>query len=457
MRGPLQPQQKRENKDMTRILLAGALIVFMTSCAGTTDYVIDLMPAPDVYDGGAIDPFTDRNPISMIPYSGILYATDRAPAGEEHRENFYRNKRGRALRLGVGQITLGKGDITWEEARRISLLKNRTDKYPIKITNVEEFGVLDRSINILSGSELLPAEPRAPAEAFAAAVNDKLSISKRKDIYIYTHGYMVVFENPLLIATELWHFLGYDGVFIAYAWPSTPSRWAYVADLETAVHSARNLRLLIEYLAEETEVERIHIIGYSAGTRVVINALAQLALQADHLDEQTTKHKYRMGHVILVGSDFDIDTFGGYLDDGLLKVPETLTIYMSETDKSLGLSKWLMKRQRLGQISAERQARPSVVDYLRRTEDLIIIDVTDAERASAGNGHAYFRQSPWVSSDVLMTLMYDLAPDERGVVPDSDLPLWVFPNDYIRRLRSKLTEVNPSFATGGHTSRGVGD
>ena len=94
------------------------------------------------------------------------------------------------------------------------------------------------------------------------------------------HGYKVVFENPLLVAAELWHFLGYDGVFIAYAWPSTPKKLAYFSDLETTSLSAYNLRIFLEYLARETDAENIHIIGYSAGTRLVINALNQLALIA---------------------------------------------------------------------------------------------------------------------------------------------------------------------------------
>ena len=56
----------------------------------------------------------------------------------------------------------------------------------------------------------------------------------------------MVFTNPLLISAELWHFLGYDGVFIAYAWPSTPKTLAYAADLETTALSAHFLQMLIQ-------------------------------------------------------------------------------------------------------------------------------------------------------------------------------------------------------------------
>lgn len=164
------------------------------------------------------------------------------------------------------------------------------------MTEVEELGILDRSITVFTPPNLITKELYQPAKRFAELVNEKLKQSQRKDIYIYVHGYKVVFENPILVATELWHFLGYDGVFIAYAWPSTPKTLAYV---------------------------------------------------------------------------------------------------------------------------------------------------TDAESAAAGNGHAYFRKSPWTSSDILMTLMHDLRPDERGLVRSEDIPIWTFPPDYIHRLRAALLEALP--------------
>ncbi|MGD8270226.1 MAG: hypothetical protein PVH69_08630 [Desulfobacterales bacterium] len=93
-----------------------------------------LMPAPDVFDQGDRDPFTDRDPVKDIPYGGILYATEREPAREEGR--YYLDDREHVLRLGVAQITAGKVSMTWEEARRISLLKARPEDYPLKVTDV---------------------------------------------------------------------------------------------------------------------------------------------------------------------------------------------------------------------------------------------------------------------------------------------------------------------------------
>jgi len=86
---------------------------------------------------------------------------------------------------------------------------------------------------------------------------------------------------------------------------------------------------------------------------------------------------------------------------------------------------------------------PQLAKYLRKTPTLRFIDVTDAAGATTGNGHAYFRKSPWASSDILMTLMFDLQPNERGLVQDPETLIWTFPDDYIQRLRNALLETRP--------------
>jgi esterase/lipase superfamily enzyme len=428
---------------MLRNCLALLTALLLTACAGKGPFQIDLMPAPDVYENGAVDPFVDDDPIANLPYGGVLFATDREPADEAHREDYYLNRRGHVLRLGAASVELGDENLSWEEARRISLAKNRTEKYPLRVTGVTDFGVLESTVpwSFVEPAEI-PPDVLDGDEEFAEAINDKLASSVRKHVYIYVHGYKVVFENPVLVATELWHFLGYDGVFIAYAWPATPKRLAYVADVETASYSAHNLRKLIAYIAANTEAEKIHIVGYSAGTRVVVNAIAQLALQRSHIDRETILSELRLGHVILIGSDFDRARFAALIDDGFLKVPEQVSIYLSGHDKALGMSRWLFSRERLGQ-TWQQQLRPAVVRFLRRHDEVELIDVTDAEESDTGNGHAYFRQSPWASSDMLITLMYDLPPAERGLERSDESAIWTFPTDYIERLRRAVMKARP--------------
>ena len=294
-------------------------LLLTVGCATDKRYVINLMPAPDVYDSGDINPFIDTDETVSRPNQNILYATDRRPAGERAREKYYLNERGSLLRLGEARIELGKTDMTWEEAKRISLLKNRPGNYPLVVAEVEEFGVLNRTLTMFDHPDITPDDPE-PAREYAAAINQKLAESRTKDIFIYVHGYKVIFENPLLVASELWHFLGYDGVFIAYSWPATPKRTAYFADLETARYAARNFRIFLQYLAEETDARRgrlaalpgeyrlgetvlkhggdhalEHVVGHEVaalagiqlvGVQVEAVRAPQVAARADGLDEQ---------------------------------------------------------------------------------------------------------------------------------------------------------------------------
>ena len=97
------------------------------------------------------------------------------------------------LRRGVALVTVGKEDMTWEEARRISLLKERPEDYPLRVTDVREIGILDRSINVLTDSPGDNDQRQLPGEQFSAKVNAKLAVSRVKDVFIYIHGYKVVF------------------------------------------------------------------------------------------------------------------------------------------------------------------------------------------------------------------------------------------------------------------------
>ena len=434
--------------DHQRSLLLVTLFLLVTGCASSPPRIINLMPAPDVYQENVLSPFADDLTADAAPYRGMLYATDRAPVDPETAkpsgDQFYSGERGQVMRLGIAQIELGEEAIDWEQAKAISLAKDRPDKYPLKVVGIDEIGIHHDSFHRFVNPNLLAQKSEEPARRFAELINQKLAISRKKDIFIYVPGYKVVFENPILVATELWHFLGYEGAFISFPWPSTPKRTAYFADAETTITSTYGFRLLLQYLAENTRAERINIVGYSQGTRLVMGTLHELALINNDQTREELQNKLRIGNVILIGSDIERQVFGRYLLDGLLKVPEHLTVYASEKDKALNLSKMIYGRSRMGQMFAAGELSETASAYLSETTMISLVNVTEAEGADSENGHRYFRNSPWASSDLLMTLRYDLLPDERGLVRSETSPVWTFPPDYITRLRNAITEAQPS-------------
>ena len=435
----------------SRIVLLWVFLLFISGgCTIAPIDQIELMPAPDVYGDGLLNPLPETNPFNHIPYDGILFVTDRTPATKDDPEQYYSNDRGQIVRLGLAEVQFGKKQFDWDFARAVSMLKSRTEEFPVKISNVDEWGSMGTTIPYWFDRNLL-GELGLPPDAtdrFTDAINAQLAVSKKKHVYIYVHGYKMVFENPILVSAELWHFLGYNGAFIAYSWPSTPSKFAYLKDSDTSAGYARNLRLLLELIAERTDADEIHVIGHSNGTRLVTRAMEQLALihqgkTADEIWEQMP-----LRNVILVGSDLDRGVFGTYMSDGILNVSKHTSIYMSRYDKALGISQFLTRRERLGQLWGGKGgeihplARQALIDYRDR---ISFINVSDAEGSDADNGHAYFRSSPWVSSDILMTMYYGLSPKQRGLVEQKDLPVLTFPSDYISHLWNAIETVDPEF------------
>lgn len=427
-----------------RASCGAVLAVALAACSNPATKPLELMPTPAAYEA-APAPFGEAGPGSDgSAQLEMLYATNRAPALASD-ESHYGGERGGVLRLGAAAVAFGESDLDWARAREISLLKNRPGHFPLHVDTVAEFGVLPDSVSAFTPHELADASDGRAAAQFVARVEAQLARSPVKDIFIYVHGYKVTFENPLMVASELWHFMGYEGAFVAFSWPSTPARLAYLKDIETARLSAQSLRTLVEFLARETSAEQIHIVSYSAGTRLVLAALYESALIHQRSDEPTVRRETKLGHVVLVGSDVDPDLFASYVTDGLLRVPTHLSFYTSPTDKALHLSERIFAHVRMGELL------PGMLDarmreFVSASPNLSLIDVEGAANADAGNGHAYFRQSPWVSTDVLMTLRYGLAPAHRGLEQRAPSPIWRFPADYLERSARALRQANPALA-----------
>lgn len=428
-----------------RLFTVAVFTAMLGGCAANKPYQIPFMSPPAFLEKAEVTPFTDRDRVDAPVDPQILYATLREPATVEGEDRFYTSERAAELRLGTGRIVLGTNEVTWEEARQMSILKNNTDRYPLRVAEVTEFGVLDRTLHpILHRRGTLSPDP-GPRQAFATAVDKRLAQSRDKDIFIYVHGYRVNFDNPLLVAAELWHFLGYEGVFIPFAWPSHRGRLAYFGDTESARYSAVFLREFIEFLASETQARRIHVVGYSAGTRLVAGALHQLALANGHHESAEIRRRLRIGNVILVGSDVDRGIFGTYMLDGLLDVQERLTIYESPKDKALGMALFTFRNERVGQLDPA-DLTPAAKAFLLRSEALALVSVEDAPGFDHGNGHSYFRDSPWVSTDLLAILRYHMGPAERGLVQDPISGIWDFPPDYLDRIKAAIFTADPELA-----------
>lgn len=417
---------------LTKWIVSAGICVLLSSCGPKVYDTLALMPSPTLYSSAGYDPFPTQNEESLAESAKLFYATDRLPADPDDAQSFYNNERGHALRTGVADVKLDPPLQSWDAARRITLLGERDGKYVLRVKSVEETGVMPFSLTSLMPEPPPAEQKKAAGHRFASQINAQLARSSNKDIFIYIHGYNVDFEYSTLVSKELQHFLGYQGAFISYNWAATPSRFAYFKDQETAMVTRRNLRELIRYLSDNTSVQRIHLIGYSAGSRLAFETAYQISLQPSR--------RPRLGHLVLISSDLDRAYFAQSLEDGLLDAVEDVTLYLSQTDTALAMSKFVFGRERLGQAFDEDNVWPALRTRLAEEENLHIIDVTDAEEASAGNGHWYFQSSPWASSDLFVTLLTDKKPEARGLTRAPGSAVWQFPRNYPALLKASVSK-----------------
>ncbi|MEP3047461.1 MAG: alpha/beta hydrolase [Roseibium sp.] len=405
-------------------------IGLLTACGGGAVSSINLMPSPEVFVSTDIDPFPDNGSQQKIQHTKLFYVTDREPATAQDSALRYTSERGHIMRAGTATVSMSPEAKTWEDVRSITQSKPRNRKYKLSLDEVNEIGPLPTDGVKYLDNPPTSAEMAATGRAFASQINTQLASSGTNDIYIYIHGYKNAFERPVLVSRELQHFLGYQGAFISFGWPATPNNFAYFKDLETAGATVRNLRQLLVFLSENTKARKIHLLGYSAGSRLVFEATHQIALAGNSAKQNANGKGVRLGQVILVGSDIDPSYFGQALADGLLEVPEHFTVYSSSKDAALGFASLVFARPRLGQIWSTEELNPTLGKELKNLDNLSLIDVTDAESSTSGNGHGYFRSSPWVSSDLFLSLIYRRPPIERGLFRQDSSPVWRFPVNY---------------------------
>lgn len=427
------------------------LFLVAAGCSSGSYDKIELMPSPTIYTDTPFDPF-QKLTVEAFAEQGVLnYVTDRRPATANDAQPYYADERGYLTRAGVARIAATPPFESWEEVRAVTLGGEREFERDLSVVSVEETGVLPAGLTPFHINAPPEGEMEAVARAFVERLDRQMAVSGSDDVFIYVHGYNVNFEYPLLVAKEMQHFLGYRGAFITFSWPATPSRLAYFKDLETIDPTVRTLRVFIEFLRERTRVRRIHLIGYSAGSRIAFGAVNQLALQQDSVDTAPV-----LETLLLIGSDIDPVHFLQGVADGLLDVCNRIAVYMSREDSALDMSRRVLSQRRLGQIWAPEEVPPEIEARIADIPSLEFIDVSFSDGSAAGNGHWYFRSSPWVSSDLFLSLLTDRTPEQRGLTRASGGAIWRFPEDYPDRLRLVLSESDEPLAASFDAQASVG-
>jgi len=276
-----------------------------------------------------------------------------------------------------------------------------------------------------------------------ASLNAALDAGAGSDILVYVHGFNTNFLVNTGMAAEMWHYAGREGAVVSFAWPSRYRLLGYGADKANADYAVRHLRLLLEFLAERSNAERIHILAHSAGCPIVVDAMRELRLIDSALRRDEVLAKYRIGRVVLAAPDMDLMRFFNAKLDGFDDLAEWVSIYASSEDDALLVSGWLFGEERLGDSVGHltEWERQEIAGFVNAE----IVDVTKPEDLLGDFlGHSYYHRDPWVSSDVLLMLKYGLSAAERGLVHNGETGFWEFPDDYLDRLGGILGPEPPT-------------
>lgn len=407
---------------MRRILIILLLVIVAGTIALSFHQPpMRLMPTPTVFRDGAPNAFAANPGLTRDNRITLFYATNRLPVGPRSSRT-YAVVPGRDLQLGVATLRIGTEATTWQSLYAMSTSAVDDRRPRLNLETLAELGTVDEDGTLSPGTR-----------AWLGLVNAAIDRSPDKDIIVYVHGANSTVERAAGQAAQLRHFTGQNSVVLLFAWPTAENFLRYPRDMVTAFGAAPQLARTVALLGSHTRARRIEILSYSAGGTVASDGLALVGRQA-----RAGGADPRLGEVYHAAPDADTRAFVDDLRD-YAGLATRVTVAANMGDVTLRLSQASNRGSRAG--------RPDIAE-LSPNQARFLIDATRKQGLEllrirpenfpglSDRSHSFWYNDPWVSSDVLITLLFHLAPAERGLVAGSvnGATYWAFPADYDARL-----------------------
>ncbi len=421
---------KKRRRSIRYLILGLVLIAGATIAVSLYQPPMRLMPAPAVFLDGQTNAFGANPALNPEPEISLFYATNRLPVGPRD-DRIYAVVPGRDLHLGEATVRIGEEGTTWDKIYAWSTGAS-DDRRPF--LHLEQ---LNEQATIEPGQALTPE-----AQAWFQEIDQALARSRDKDVIVYVHGANTTVERAAGQAAQLHHFTGRNSVVVLFAWPTAENFLRYPRDMVTAFGAAPQLARLIELISEHSAADKVDVFTYSAGGTVGSNALAMVGRDA----KQPEAPHARLGEVYHAAPDADFRGFVADMRD-YADVARRITVSANLNDSALRLSQAINRASRAGrpdmrELSAEETgwllegAGASGLELLRVRPE----NIPGLSRRS----HTFWYDDPWVSSDVLITLLYHLGPKERGLEDDtapSGVRYWTFMPDYPDQLARVMAQL----------------
>jgi esterase/lipase superfamily enzyme len=407
------------------LLLAPLALFLLTGCGSTTSW--NMMPTPTVHQYLGEDVFAEMADEEKSSSMEIFYATDRPGSGPaDDRE--YDNGSVDQLSLGKAVVHFGDRHMTWNDLLTLSIHKERSVEIPLGLENATELATI----------------PGHDADAFSRAINRTLAKRQNKLLTLYVHGAKSSFFKSCVQGAQFHHFMRHEGVLVSYAWPSTGRFLGYDKDVEFAAQSVARFAALVEFLAANTDAEKINILCYSAGAQVVAPALASLRERFASLSTDAVRRKLRIEVAYFAAPDVSLTKFTNTYLPTFHEIVGNTTVTFHKKDGVLSWATSAHNESRLGRPDAGEltEAEIGFLEDAARRELLDAIDMqySPEKRPFNFKAHGNWYSNEWVSSDVILQFVVGGRPDARGLKRKPDSEAWYFPPDYADTLKGLVAE-----------------
>jgi len=417
-----------------------AIILAIALLLGGCQPKVYLMPTPIGIDHAPLAfELSENSKDSNLLYT--LFATNRRPFESPLNNRRYTIFPSDSLRLGYVVHRVGDKYMSWDDLQRESLEGGRSQDLLIDQIWSREMAHYDLANNMTQKS--------GRAEGFFYEINQALDKMYNKDLLVYVHGANSNFYRGTAQGSQYFHFTGHNTVVLTFSWPSAENLLKYKTDVLHARQTVPAFARLIEVLAKRTEAEKINILAYSAGAQVVSPGLAYFRKLYPGLEADEIKKQLRIGEVYLAAPDTDfapfVDRYMKFKD-----IVDRTTINLNQNDKILRFAALQNGISRLGRPDRNEltvEEGQALVEALH-SDKLDILNVGDSSALRLGGAHDSWYTHPWVSNDLLLLMLFNASPEQRGLVEyrlGNGEKGYYFPDNYDQVIREILKKGREEF------------
>ena len=222
---------------------------------------------------------------------------------------------------------------------------------------------------------------------------------------LYLHGYNTSFVKSCEQASLFQTNLNLGKQLILFSWPSDGALLNYSRDESDLFWSVAPLEATLNRMIEQFGSGGFDVVAHSLGARGLFLALVQLAHQ--HHEKVPL-----LNQLVFTAPDIDVGIFQQHLP-AILPLAQNITVYVSNNDRPLALSREVHGYPRLGESGS----------HLNMLKGIQIIDISDVGVRSF-SGHLYHLYHESVANDLNQLLNLEVLADQRNGLTQTAKNRW---------------------------------